>query len=206
MITSDMLSAPAREAIAQAVHKVVCKVTNSSGDYHCKYYSAIGSNVLAIVTGRPYRAVGGRSWVVDAPASPQPLVVTMASGQPLFQSDAVPAQLAHVRPPDGIWRHAWIGLDGHDDVVVDLSIRPALWAWGGLPPGREKVRETRFDELMAGFQYAFKRESLQALFLALPAIVADLDYDGLKRLLERLPQDERLVRRAYAYWKAAQPA
>lgn len=204
MIADDILSVPVKEAIARAVHQVVCLVTRSDGAFACKYYSAIGSNVLSAVTGRPYKAVGGRSWVT--PEAQVGLAVTQAGGQPLLGDGTVPPQLAGIRPPDGLFRHAWIERDSYGLEIVDLSTRPALWSKDSLPAGHERVREARFDDLMADLQDAFKLSASHALFLALPTIVVDLSFEDLKRLLERLsPFGSRLTSRAIIYWRSAQP-
>lgn len=203
MIADDNLSLAAKEAIARAVHQVVCLVTRSDGAYQCKYYSAIGSTVLAVVTGRPYKAVGGRSWVTpEAQVGP---AITQAGGQPLLGGGTVPPQLAGIRPPDGLFRHAWIERDSYELEFVDLATRPALWSKGSLPAGHERVREARFDRLMADLQDAFSRSAGHALFLALPTIVVDLSFDDLKRLLERLePYGSHMTSRAITYWQAVQ--
>lgn len=192
---------PAREALATAVHKIVCCLTKSNGYDKCLFYACVGANALNVLTGLNYRAVGGRSMIT--PDSPTYESIRHANGHELGQEHTVGASMGR---PDG-WRpkHAWIEREHWQPEIVDFSVRPTTWHSGEMPPWEEKARETKYDQLLADTQEAFCREGARALWLALPAIVADLDYDELKRLLERLsPHGERLTRRAFVYWSAVQ--
>lgn len=178
-------------------------MTATNGYDQCLFYASLGAGALGLATGREYEAVSGRSVItLDFPGVAS---FRHANGGSMVQTSVMPPRSKSSKDRVEYVNHAWIELDSRaGKEFVDFSMLPATWHLGALPAGNIKVREPAQDRFLSNLQKEFERESLHAVWLALPSIVAGIDYDELKRLLERLtPHDERLTRRAFAYWQAA---